>query len=313
MNPPTSRSSARVVRSTQSRKGPSLAPRPILRPFNKFRVAPSKVEGRQAQDREQRRAIVIANWKMYLSASESVRAARSTRTLTVRLAGRSVDIVLCPAFPLLPAVREALKGSRLQLGAQDLHHEASGPYTGDVAAAHLRGLARYVIVGHSERRRWHGETDEQVAKKMHRAVRAGLLPIVCVGETSEERDAGETVAKIRRQVSLLAAAVPALSLARCVFAYEPIWAISRGPGQPSPQPEPADAAHIVGLIRRVAAETAGHRHAERLRIVYGGSVDGRTVSTFISEPGVDGVLVGAASTTPADFFAIVREVIRCRS
>lgn len=260
-----------------------------------------------------RRPIVIANWKMYLGSAESLRAARAVRLALSRSAGRTVDVVLCPSFPLLPAVKEVLQGSRVRLGAQDVHHEVSGPFTGNVAADHLRGLAEYVIVGHSERRRGNGETDDIVREKARRALRAGLHPILCVGETAEERDQGETVAKVRRQVELLVQGIPGLSLARCVFAYEPIWAISVERGKPGPQPEPADAAHLMGLIRRVAADRVGRSYAERLRVVYGGSVEASTVRPFVSEPGTDGVLVGSAATKPSEFTAIVQEVLACRS
>lgn len=259
-----------------------------------------------------RRPVIVANWKMYLGASESVQAARAIRRLTARMG--EAEIVLCPCFPALAEVRGALQGSRLQLGAQDLHQEPSGPYTGDVSAGQLRGLARYVIIGHSERRRFHGETDEMIAGKLQQALRAGLFPIICVGETAEEQEKGETVAKVRRQVESVLRGLSRLSLNRCLFAYEPVWAISQGPRRESPQPEPADAAHLMRLMRKVAADHVGSRAAEQVRVLYGGSVTAKTVRPFVSEPGVDGVLVGGASTKPAEFAAIVREVIAaCRS
>lgn len=259
-----------------------------------------------------RRPIVIANWKMYLSAAATLRAARATRVLAARSAAR-VDVVLCPPFPLIPGVVAAVKGSRIRVGAQDLHAELKGPYTGDVSAEHLRGLVTYVILGHSERRRQYGETDEIVSQKVRRALHAGIQPIVCVGETAEERDAGDTVATVRRQVHHVLAGMPALSLARCVFAYEPVWAVSHGVGRPSPQPTPEDAAQVMGLIRKVAADRAGRRYAERLRVVYGGSVDAKTAKLFAAEPGVDGVLVGAAATNPVELHRIIRDVLACHS
>lgn len=259
-----------------------------------------------------RRPVIVANWKMYLGTAESVQAARAIRRLTARISG--AEIVLCPCFPALAEVRDALHGGRLQLGAQDLHHEVSGPYTGDVSASQLRGLARYVIIGHSERRRFHGETDDMIAGKVQQALHAGLFPIVCVGETAEERERGETVARVRRQVEIVVRELSRPSLSRCMFAYEPVWAISQGPGQESPQPEPADAAHVMRLVRKIAADRLGSQAAERLRVLYGGSVTAKTVRPFVSEPGVNGVLVGGASTKPAEFAAIVREVIAaCRS
>lgn len=268
---------------------------------------------RRATPLPTRRPVVIANWKMYLGFQESVRVAGAIRSLVGRMAGRAVDVVLCPSFPALIPVREALAGSRLLVGAQDLHPEADGPYTGDVPAAQLRGLVRAVIVGHSERRRGHGETDEQVAAKVRRALTAALVPIICVGETAEERAAGDTVKKITGQVRTILAGVSPLSLIRCVFAYEPVWAISKGPGQPRPQPEPADAAELMGLIRKLAADHAGSGYAAKLRVVYGGSVQARTTTAFVCEPGVDGVLVGAASTKAGELATIVRAVVACHS
>lgn len=259
-----------------------------------------------------RRPIAIANWKMYLSSTESVRAAQALRTLVGRL-GRRVEVVLCPAFPSLQAVRAALADSRIALGAQDVHAELSGPYTGDVSVTNLRGLTQYVIVGHSERRERYGETDDAVAQKVRRVLSSGLHPMICVGETAEERDDGETTVVVRRQVQNILQGVPALSLARCVFAYEPRWAISRGPGKPAPQPDPRDASEIIRFIRKVAADRAGQRYAERLRVVYGGSVESRTCRAFVCEPGVDGALVGGASTKPAEFAAIIQEILRCHS
>ncbi len=255
------------------------------------------------------RPVIVANWKMYIGAIESVRAARAVRGFLARIAGKEADVVLCPSFPVLADVHEILKGSRIQLGAQDVHQEPSGPYTGDVSGAQLRGLVRYAIVGHSERRRFHGETDDIVARKAHQALRMSMIPIICVGETAEERDRGETIAKVRQQVDAAIRDLPRLSLTRCLFAYEPVWAISAGLGEERPQPEPADAAHMVRLIRKVAAERIGSQSAEQIRVLYGGSVTARAVRPFVAEPGVSGVLVGAASTKPAEFASIVREVI----
>lgn len=260
-----------------------------------------------------RRRIAIANWKMYLGAAECIRAARAIRSGAGRVASRDVDIVLCPPSPSLAPVKEALGSTRVSVGAQDVHAELSGPYTGDVSVLQLRGMVRYVIVGHSERRERYGETDELVAQKVRRVVAAGLSPIVCVGETAEERGDGDTIAVVRRQVETVLHGVSALSLARCVVAYEPRWAISQGPGRPAPQPEPGDPAEVIRLIRKIASDHAGRRYAERLRVIYGGSVDAKTCCAFVREPGVDGALVGGASTKPSEFLAIVRAIATCRS
>lgn len=255
-----------------------------------------------------RRPVAVANWKMYLSATASLRAAESIRTLGARFAS-SMDLIICPSFPVLSDVRRLLERSRVRLGAQDVHEEARGPYTGDVSVEHLRHLVRYVIVGHSERRRFHHETDEQVARKAHSVVRAGLFPIVCVGETSEEHAAGVTIERVRAQVRAVFGVLPVLDIPRLLFAYEPVWAIAAGLGAPASQPEPQEVAEVAGLIRKLAAEHAAPRYAERLRVLYGGSVTAETVRSFVSEPGVDGVLVGSASTKPVEFVTIAKTVL----
>jgi triosephosphate isomerase len=249
---------------------------------------------------------------MYLGTVESLRAAESIRALASRLA-RRIDVVVCPSFPLLPQIREVLARSRILLGAQDVHAEERGPFTGDVSAEHVRSFVRFVIVGHSERRAHHGETDETIAKKVERVLKAGMHPIVCVGETAEERDAGETIKKVRTQVATILQGLPVLELPRILFAYEPVWAISAGLGEPSQKPEPGEVAEVVGLIRKVASDLGERRYAQQMRVLYGGSVTAKTVRPFVSEPGVDGALIGGASTKPAEFIAIVKEILACRS
>lgn len=254
--------------------------------------------------------VAVANWKMYLSAAESVRAAEGLRALVGTLS-RRMEIVVCPSFPMLSAVRQALGQSRILLGAQDVHAELRGPFTGDVSVDHVRAHVRYVIVGHSERRQHHGETDAAVQGKTARVLTAGLHPIVCVGETAEERDRGDTIKKIRSQVATIVENLPVLDLPRLLFAYEPIWAISAGPNSPAEQPEPREVVEVVGLIRKVASDIGKPRYASQMRVLYGGSVTARSVRPFVSEPGVDGVLVGGASTKPAEFAGIIKEILAC--
>ena len=256
----------------------------------------------------ERRPVAVANWKMYLSAAESVRAAESLRALVARLP-RRIEIIVCPSFPVLPEVRRVLGRSRILLGAQDVHAESHGPFTGDVSVDHVRRYVRYVIVGHSERRRHHGETDAVVAAKTARVLRAGLHPIVCVGETAEERDRGETIQKVRSQVTTILEDLPVLELPRLLFAYEPIWAIGTGVDVPAEQPEPREVTEVIGLIRKVASDLGQRRYASQMRVLYGGSVTAKTVRPFVSEPGVDGVLVGGASTKPAEFVGIIKEIL----
>lgn len=255
-----------------------------------------------------RRPLVVGNWKMYLSDVESLRAAESLKRLVKRQTG-DVDIVICPSFPLLPDVRAALAKNRILVGAQDVRAESSGPHTGDVSILHIRRWARYVIVGHSERRQHHGETNADVARKVHAVLRAGLRPVACVGETAAQRDAGETVAVIRGQAEEILRDISGMDHGRLTLAYEPVWAVRPDQQTVVEQPDPRDVVEIVRLIRRVAAEHHGTAAAERLRLLYGGSVTVATVKQFVGEPGVDGVLVGAASTKPAEFAAIIKEVL----
>jgi triosephosphate isomerase (TIM) len=254
----------------------------------------------------ERRPLVVANWKMYLTPAESRREAELIRKRAAVLA-RSVEAVVCPSFPLLPDLHAIFFKSPIVLGAQDAHMEEAGPYTGDVSVLHLQKLVRYVIVGHSERRRLHGETDEIVARKMRRVLNAGMHPIVCVGETAEERAAEATLEVVRRQVGAVMTELPVLELPRIVFAYEPVWAIGTGAGTPAPQPAPGEAAEIIGFIRKVASDAGGRRYAGKLRILYGGSVTAKTAAAFM-EPGVDGALVGGASTKATDFITIAQEI-----
>lgn len=221
----------------------------------------------------------------------------------------AADIVVCPSYPFLSQVKEIFSGTPLLLGAQDAHHEVQGAFTGDVSISQIKNFVRYAIVGHSERRRYHFEDDALVAKKTRALLRSGLRPLICVGETAEERQAGETIGKIREQVSSVLTDMPILDYPRIVFCYEPVWAISPGLGEEAPQPEPIEVAEVVNLIRRIMADFGGEKYLDKVRILYGGSVTAKTAAQFTAEPGVNGLLIGGASTKPAEFAAIIREVV----
>ncbi|MDP3996970.1 MAG: triose-phosphate isomerase [Candidatus Andersenbacteria bacterium] len=247
--------------------------------------------------------LVVGNWKMDLSHKAALEVAGAIKKM---LAGiyLDVDVVIAPSFTSLPAVATKLaKNEKVQLGAQNVHWEEGGAWTGEVSVSQLTPFARWCIVGHSERRQLVGETDEQVRAKVYVLQKHGLTPIVCVGETADERNRGETVSKITRQATAIFTQQTGVSVSRLVIAYEPIWAIGTGE-----TPDPAEAAQTMLLIRKIAAEKLGAEAAEKIRILYGGSVNAGNAADFVSEPGVDGVLVGGASVKSAEFVNIVKAV-----
>jgi triosephosphate isomerase len=250
-----------------------------------------------------RRPIIAANWKLHMLRDE---AHRFVRTLRDRLdAGRSgtehgVEVVIAPPFTALDVVREAAAGSAIALAAQDVCAESSGAFTGEVSAPMLADAGcRYCIVGHSERRTLYGETSEQVSRKAAALLAAGIRPIVCVGESLDEREAGETESVLRRQLAESLADVSPARAADCVLAYEPIWAIGTGR---TATPEQAQAAHR--FIRERLAEQLGDA-SDSVRIQYGGSVKPDNVAAIMAGPDIDGALVGGASLDPDSFAKIV--------
>jgi triosephosphate isomerase len=242
----------------------------------------------------QRRPLVAANWKMHLLTGE---ARELCAGLLAGLPVRGVEAALFPSFPLLPAVAAALAGSEVGLGGQDLHPADAGAHTGDVSAAQLRDAGcGWVLIGHSERRRDHGEGDALVAAKLAAAGRHGLRAILCLGETREERRAGQTFEVLARQ---LAAGLPGLGEGG-VVAYEPVWAIGTGD---TATPAQAEEAHA--FLRARAADLLGEVAAARLRLLYGGSVKPDNAAVLHSQPDVDGFLVGGASLDAGKFLAIM--------
>ena len=245
-----------------------------------------------------RRPLIAGNWKMHTTQRE---AAELARQVAAGCRGAAAEVAVCPPFTALAAVRQALEGSSVGLGAQDLSWEAQGAFTGEVSAAMLADAGcRYVLIGHSERRALFGETDEAVRRKLEAALRQGLTPIVCIGETLAEREAGRTLEVLRHQLSGALPGAAAEYRARVVLAYEPVWAIGTGR---TASPEQAQEAHA--FIRQWLAEAWGPA-AQAVRIQYGGSVNAANAESLLRQPDVDGALVGGASLKADAFSAIVR-------
>lgn len=245
-----------------------------------------------------RRPVVVGNWKMFKTVPETVAFALEWKQKGGEYPG--VDVGFTPPFVAVAALAEKVKGTGLWVGAQNLHWEKTGAFTGEVSAPMLAAAgASCVLVGHSERRQYFGETDETVAKKTAAALEAGLTPIVCVGETLAERKGGKTFDVVHRHVTGAFAKIPAEQIGRCVIAYEPVWAIGTGETATPAQAQEVHA-HIRELVRGMAA-----RHvAEATRIQYGGSVKPSNAAELLGQPDVDGALVGGASLEVASFAAI---------
>jgi triosephosphate isomerase len=244
--------------------------------------------------------IVAGNWKMNTTAqtardlAEGIKAAGLDATM-------GVEQVLCPPFVYLPLVAEIVRGTSLNVGAQDMHWEEKGAFTGEVSAMMLRDFCTHVIIGHSERRQYFGETDETVRRKLQAALATGLIPIVCVGETGEERNAGRTQDVLKRQVH---GALQGLTLPPIVvIAYEPVWAIGTGVAATS-----QDANDAIAFIRGEVAALQGASTADSVRILYGGSVSPANIAELVAQPEVDGGLVGGAALVAQSFADMVRAI-----
>jgi triosephosphate isomerase len=263
-------------------------------------AAEEAVTPRGAEPTMARIPIIAGNWKMHTTRAEGQALVAALTPLILDIPGR--QIIVAPPFTALDTVGRAITGTPIRLAAQNLHWEAQGAYTGEVSAAMLRdaGCAA-VIIGHSERRQYFGETDESVNRKIGAALRSDLMPIVCVGETLAERDAGSTAAVIERQVRGAFLHMDPDAIARCVVAYEPVWAI--GTGRTA---TPDQAQDVHGLIRRLASTLSTPAVAGGVRILYGGSVKPDNVDALMAQADVDGALVGGASLKAEDFARIVR-------
>lgn len=254
-----------------------------------------------------RTPIIAGNWKMNKTIAEARALVTEMRDELSRLAadGR-VQIVLCPPYFSVPAVAELAKGTPLGVGAQDLFWEVKGAFTGEVSPAMVKEICEYVILGHSERRQFFGETDETVNKKLHAALAHQLKPIVCVGENLAQNEAGQTQAIVGAQVRAAFNGLSKEQARGVVIAYEPIWAIGTGKAATG-----AGANAVIGLtIRGALANLYDEATAQAVRVQYGGSVNAKNVAEFFAQPEIDGALVGGASLVAADFIAICKAARR---
>lgn len=245
-----------------------------------------------------RTPIIAGNWKMFKTVSEAVAFVNDVKG-KAEVAG--VESVICAPYTALPALVEAVKGTSLKIGAQNLHFEDNGAFTGEISGVMLKDLGvDYVIVGHSERRQYFNETDETVNKKLHAAFKHGIVPILCVGEKLEEREAGKTNEVNRVQTEAAFAGLTAEQAAQVVIAYEPIWAIGTGKSSTA-----TDANDAISYIRSVVNGLYGAEVAAKVRIQYGGSVKPNNVAEYLGQSDIDGALVGGASLEPASYVALV--------
>ena len=250
-----------------------------------------------------RRPLIAGNWKMNLDRAGGIALAREVAGGLD--AGHSAEVAVCPPAVYLESVIAATAGSRVGVGAQNMYHEPSGAFTGEISAAMLVDLGcRYVILGHSERRHLLGETDRDVNRKVHAALEAGLTPIVCVGELLAQREANQTTAVIRRQFEGSLAEISAQQAARLVIAYEPVWAIGTGKVA---TPEIAEEVHLD--LRNLLASQYNGETAGAVRIQYGGSVKPENAAEILAQPNIDGALVGGASLNAESFLAIVAAAV----
>jgi len=251
-----------------------------------------------------RTPMIAGNWKMNTTLDEAVELAGNI--LEGIEAFRNVERVICPPFISLAAVGRLLEKSSVKLGAQNLFYEEKGAYTGEISPGMLSGLCQFVIIGHSERRKYLGETDFIVNKKMKAATGIGLKPILCVGENLEENKAGRAEEVVTGQLKEAFSGINANE--NIIIAYEPVWAI--GSGLPATGRQ---ANGIAILIRRTLAGFYSQEKAEGIRILYGGSVNADNIAEFISQPGIDGALVGGASLKPEQFISIVRQTAKIKA
>ena len=242
-----------------------------------------------------RKPILAGNWKMYKTVPQAVSFVEHLQGLAPDLS--KVDTVICAPFTSLAALKEQLSGTSIKIGAQNVHQAEEGAYTGEVSAQMLKGLGvNYVIIGHSERRQYFGETDETVNAKVQAAFKHGLLPIVCVGEDLDQRNQGVTKDLVENQVRAALGGVSSDDVTRLVIAYEPIWAIGTGMTATA-----QDANEVCAHIRQVVGAMYGKEKGDLVRIQYGGSVKPDNIAELMAQPDIDGALVGGASLDPGSF------------
>jgi len=269
-------------------------------------VRPSP-ENQSKEDTMSRKKLIAGNWKMNKTAAEGVALAQE---LKAKLQGActgggcacpNVEVLVCPPFTTAPAVAAALKGSCIEVGAQNIHWADNGAFTGELSGAMLKDIpAGWAIIGHSERRQYFGETDATVNQRTKAALKHGLKPVVCIGETLAEREAGQTDAVLERQVRGAFAGLTAAELATVVVAYEPVWAIGTGKVASNEQAQEAHA-FVRGLLKALF----GADVAAATRILYGGSMNAQNAAGLLAQPDIDGGLIGGASLKAADFATII--------
>jgi triosephosphate isomerase len=246
-----------------------------------------------------RKPMMAGNWKMNKTIAEAVALAQAIHASVASY--DNVDRVICPPAVCLPAVQAALQGSPVAVGAQNVHWADSGAFTGEISAPMLKGLASYVIIGHSERRQYFAESDETVNKKIHAALAHGLTPIVCVGESLAQNQGGETQAVVSGQVQAALSGLTAAQVQALVIAYEPIWAIGTGLAATA-----AQAGETCGVVRQTVAALYGSAVAEATRILYGGSANDKNIGELMKQPDIDGALIGGAALKAESYGAMVR-------
>ncbi|NOZ29537.1 MAG: triose-phosphate isomerase [Chloroflexi bacterium] len=247
-----------------------------------------------------RTPIIAGNWKMNKTIAEAEELVKGM--LDGLTAVQNVEKVLCPPFVDLDRVATLIRGTDIGLGAQNMHWEEKGAFTGEISPLMLVDLCQYVILGHSERRAYFGETDELVNRKVKAALSHGLTPIICVGETEAQYDAGETESVVRGQVEGVLDGLTADQVAKVVIAYEPVWAIGTGKAATAEQAQQV----IGGVVRATIERLYGRDVAEQVRIQYGGSTNSKNIREIMSQPDVDGALVGGASLRADEFVAMIR-------
>ncbi|ABO48684.1 triosephosphate isomerase [Desulforamulus reducens MI-1] len=249
-----------------------------------------------------RQLIIVGNWKMHKTVTETL---EFLVELKEKLSNTAVEVVVSPPFTALAAAAEVLKGSPIALAAQNMHWKKQGAFTGEISSAMLKELGcKYVILGHSERRQYFSETDDHVNKKVKSALESELIPIVCVGESLEQRETGATEATVEKQINGALAGLSPEQAAGIVIAYEPVWAIGTGKTASD-----EDAQQVNGYIRKVIACRFGNTVAEAVRIQYGGSVKPANAQGLMAQPDIDGALVGGASLKMHDFVGIIQNVL----
>jgi len=242
--------------------------------------------------------VIAGNWKMNTTVTEAIELVNEMRHGLDEI--DNVDKVICPPFISLAAVKELIRGSSIKLGAQNMYFEQKGAYTGEISPLMLANLCEFVIIGHSERRQYFNETGDIVNKKIKAALRVGLKPILCVGESFKENEAGRTQEVITEQLSSSLAGIDSTN--GLIIAYEPVWAIGTGKAATGKQ-----ANNTIGFIRQTVSQQYGKRVAQDLRILYGGSVTADNIAEFIGQPEIDGALVGGASLKATEFLSIVKQ------